>query len=69
MHKKDNWIPASIPPAQDGLYLTTIQVSDGQHAFKYLHIEEFRDGIWGKETDIVTILAWQPLPAVYKAGE
>ena len=69
MHKKDNWIPASIPPAQDGLYLTTIQVSDGQHAFKYLHIEEFREGIWEKETDIVTILAWQPLPAVYKAGD
>ena len=69
MHKKDNWIPASIPPAQDGLYLTTVQVSDGQNSFKYLHIEEFRDGIWGKATDIVTILAWQPLPAVYKAGE
>ena len=68
MHK-DNWIPASIPPAQDGLYLTTVQVSDGQNSFNYLHIEEFRDGIWGKATDIVTILAWQPLPAVYKVGD
>lgn len=65
MHKKDNWIPASIPPAQDGLYLTTNQVSDGQHTFKYLHLEEFRDGIWEKETDIVTILAWQPSPPLY----
>ena len=68
MHK-DNWIPANIPPAQDGLYLTTIKVSDGVHAFNVLHIEEFKEGIWKKETDVVTILAWQPLPAVYKAGE
>ena len=68
MHE-NNWIPASIPPAQDGLYLTTNQVSDGHNVFNYLQIEELRDGIWCKETDIVTIQAWQPLPALYKAGE
>lgn len=63
------WIPASIPPAQDGLYMTTIKVSDGKNAFKYLHIEEMRDGIWCKESDYVTILAWMPLPELYKAGD
>ena len=67
MHKKNNWIPASIPPAQDGLYLTTI----GFPTFKCLQICDFKEGIWELDTAGIdyAVLAWQPLPAVYKAGD
>lgn len=64
MTDKD-WIPASIPPAQDGLYLTTVHVNP----FKFMQILDFKDGIWCAEYNDITVLAWQPLPALYKAGD
>lgn len=67
--RKNNWIPASIPPAQDGLYLTTSTIYDRADQYKSLYICEFKDGIWEPELVGITVLAWQPLPELYKAGD
>ena len=66
---KYGWIPANIPPAQDGLYLTTAIIPNIVHDIRFHYTCEFTEGIWKPEYNIMTILAWMPLPELYKAGD
>ena len=62
---KEDWIPAKIPPAQDGLYLTTATLFDRADQYRSLYLCEFKDGIWQPELIGITILAWMPSPPLY----
>lgn len=62
---KEKWIPARIPPAQDGLYMTTASIYDCGNKHRILYLGEFKDGIWDTLAAGMTILAWMPSPPLY----
>lgn len=67
--KENSWIPCSVrPPEEYGRYLATVEIGSYDSRQRMIKEVIFKNGKFYRQGIGNIVLAWMPLPELYKGG-